>query len=270
MIEGLKRKVSPRAPTLALDEAMVRVHKMYKAEGRHATPAEVAMKHIGYSSKNGAAVKAIASLGYFGLLERPKDGVVMVAKLAEDYQFTPDDSHKKELLLQFLSSPPLFAELLARYQDRLPSDATIKYDLIQLGFIPATADSCVSVFKRSVEFAGYFDRSKVEPGNAEEDSSPDLPNDERDEVLPIITDLPLSSRESLAPSPVPNRDRLGVNVHAEHELDRIPIRLGGGRRAWLEIPAPFFSADKKRLKKHIDLLLTDDEDDLLDDVSTDH
>ena len=50
------------------------------------------------------------------------------------------------------------------------------------------------------------------------------------------------------------------------ELDRIPVRLPGGRRAWLSIPTPFYAADKERLKAQIDLLLTE-EDETEDDSS---
>jgi len=38
------------------------------------------------------------------------------------------------------------------------------------------------------------------------------------------------------------------------------VRLAGGRRAWIEIPTPFYLSDKRRIKAQIDLLLTDDED----------
>jgi hypothetical protein len=41
--------------------------------------------------------------------------------------------------------------------------------------------------------------------------------------------------------------------------DKIPVRLSGGRRAWLIIPTPFFESDKARLKAQIDLLLSEDE-----------
>lgn len=49
-------------------------------------------------------------------------------------------------------------------------------------------------------------------------------------------------------------------LEGEDELDRIPVRLTGGRRAWLVIPTPFYSADKSRLKAQIDLLLTAEEE----------
>ena len=50
--------------------------------------------------------------------------------------------------------------------------------------------------------------------------------------------------------------------HAEvdSDRDRIPVRLDSKRRAWLEIPAPFYEKDKMRLKAQIDLLITDDDD----------
>ena len=262
----IRRKVSPRAPSTALDEAITRVSRMYKAEGRHPTPAEVAMKHIGYSSKNGAAIAALASLGYWGLIERPKDGLVMVAKGFEDYEFTPHEAHKRELLCEFLRRPPLFASLLDQYGERLPSDATLKYDLIQRGFLPTTADACVSVFKKSVEFARYFDRPTFSTDDSDADvvtgggvieSTPAFP-------APVATSVPQATlvwnMQAEQEKAATQQAAMASGNATDTTIDRIPIRLAGGRRAWLEIPTPFFSADKKRIKQHIDLLLTDDED----------
>lgn len=265
-MDATKRKVSPRAPSLALDEAIARTGKMYKEEGRHAAPVEVAMKHIGYSSKNGAAMQAVASLRYWGLVERPKDGYLMVTKAFEDLEFTPDEGHKQELLIGFLKKPALFAELLEKYQDRLPSDATIKFDLIQRGFIPATADACLAVFRRSVEFARYYEataNNKVTTETvAEEFALPASVETKETPPQPATGDQEKNAAPELATTHV-------GTVNVDLGVDRIPIRLAGGRRAWLEIPTPFFSADKKRLKKHIDLILTDDEDDFAEEADDD-
>lgn len=265
MAESIKRKVSPRSPSLLLDEAIGRVEKMYKAEGRHPAPLEVAMKHIGYSGKNGAALQAVASLGYWGMVERPKDGFLRVTKEVEDYLFTPDERHKQDLLVHFLKKPALFASLLEQYRDRLPSDANIKYDLIQRGFIPASAESCVNVFKKSIEFSDYYgwlsrqsDRvasaeilDEIEGGEvSDEDVLREVP-DRGAESKNFLPQDKTSISESNLPAP-------GVDVN----IDRIPVRLAGGRRAWLEIPIPFYQADKERLKSHIDLLLADDDSDL--------
>lgn len=271
-MDGIKRKNSPRAPTLSLDEAIARTAKIYKEEGRHAAPAEVAMRHIGYTGKNGAALSALASLGYWGLIERPRDGLVMITKPFEDYEFTPDEEHKRQLLIEFVRNPPLFASLLDQYQERLPSEATLKYDLIQRGFNPNAAAVCMAVFKRSVEFARYFEKGAVST------TSPEA--NQQDIIQTLEASIPAQQPENgVMPSPVilappsqsePERQSLqdysGLQSNnIEPGIDRIPIRLAGGRRAWLEIPTPFFSADKKRLKKHIDLLLTDDEEELEDE-----
>jgi hypothetical protein len=44
------------------------------------------------------------------------------------------------------------------------------------------------------------------------------------------------------------------------QFDKIPVRLSGGRRAWLFIPDPFLQADKQRLKAQIDLILAQDDE----------
>lgn len=269
MNDGTKRKVSPRAPSIPLDEAITKTIKMYEEEGRHAAPAEVALKHLGYKSRNGASISVLASLGYWGLVERPKDGMVMVTKAFEDYQFTPSEDHKQDLLIDFLRTPPLFSSLLDQYGERLPSDATLKYDLIQRGFIPSTAENCMAVFKRSAEFARYFDRNKVSSLQPEESETPEQSVEPAEGVQPMQPSSIPSHQATDAGSSLAEVERqvlkensFGAMLSTNPAVDRIPVRLAGGRRAWLEIPMPFFSADKKRLKRHIDLLLTDDEDEL--------
>ena len=111
------RKKSPRAPSLALDEALDRVYRAYDKERLHATPTEIVAQNIGYkSANNGAALGALASLRYFGLLERPKEGVLAVSKDVESYKFAPDDDMKLSLRLIFLKRPTLYNELLEKYE----------------------------------------------------------------------------------------------------------------------------------------------------------
>jgi hypothetical protein len=251
-----KRKVSPRAPTVALDEALTRTARMYKAEGRHPTPLSVALKHIGYNSKNGAALQAIASLGYWGLIDRTRDGALVVSKAFEDLEFSPEEAQKRDLLIGFLRKPAVFASMLEKYQDRLPSDATIKYDLIQRGFSPSSADVCLSVFKSAVALAGYFDKD-----NSSKFSDPIVEKEDESErpaspPTPAITPAQPLGGLSIAPEHI----AAAITTHVAANVDRILVRLAPGRTAWLEIPVPFYSADKKRLKMHIDLLLTFDEE----------
>jgi hypothetical protein len=257
----LPRKKSPRAPSTPLDEAIDRALKAYDKERLHPAPTDVVAQNLGYKgASSGTALAAMASLRYYGLLERPREGFLSVSKEVEAYKYAPSEELKHSLLMGFLRRPVLFGELLDKYASGLPSDANMKFDLIQRGFLPATAASLVQVFRRSVEFAGFFDY--------EEDAAPSdviAANDTsvielakgaaHTETVALSTDPALVGRSHAALVPQPT----GAD---ENEYDRIPVRLPGGRRALLWIPTPFFAADKQRIKAQIDLLLTEDEEDL--------
>lgn len=250
------RKKSPRAPTMALDEALERAMRAYDKERLHAAPTDVVAQNLGYKgTSSGTALAALASLRYFGLLERPSDGLLAVTKDVEAFRYSPSEDLKRSFLSNFLRKPALFAELLDKYASGLPSDANLKYELIQRGFLPTTASSVVTVFRQSVEFSGYFDK-------AEKDLLVDAVGEESaDEVglkMPASSTAPIPTERDAAPS---GRAAAPLAPATEDgEYDRIPVRLSGGRRAWLSIPTPFFIADKQRLKAQIDLLLTAEDD----------
>lgn len=253
----LPRKKSPRAPSIALDDALDRVSKVYEKERLHPAPADVVAQHIGYKNANsGIALSTLASLRYYGLLDRPSEGLFCVNKQFEAFRFSPTEDIKRSFLLRFLTTPPLFAELLDRYGSELPSDGSLRYELIQRGFLPASAESVVAVLKKSVDFVGPADGSK-EPSAPSGGAEPE-------------SNVPSSGSPTQSPAARPTAagnvtlaDPQEASLE-ERNHDRIPVRLGGGRRAWLVIPSVFYKADKIRLKAQIDLLLTqEDEDDEL-------
>lgn len=245
------RKKSPRAPTIALDEALDRTLKIYDKDRLHAIPTEIAAKHMGYANaNNGAALQCLASLRYYGLLERPRDGFVAVSKDVEAYKFAPSEDMRKAFLRRFVSTPPLFAELLDRAQAGMPSDESLRYDLIQRGFIPGSATTVGTAFKRSVEFSDVLNTDRTSaissvPIEAE-------PSEASYQATTVLSQGATNASDGL---------RFNATVN-ETEHDRIPVRLSGGRRAWLLIPELFFERDKERLKAQIDLLLTQDEEGL--------
>ncbi len=182
--------------------------------------------------------------GTFGLLEKPEDGKLAVSKDVENYQYAPDPKIKSELLLKWLRAPSIFADLLDRYPGGLPSDANLRFDLINRGFSPAAADSAISVFRRSAEFAGYNASQRDESNQADRQAG---------EALALETGVVPAASSIVGSSKLPLQSEFSVD-----ETDTIPVRLSEGRKAWLVIPTPFYEADKLRLKAQIDLLLTED------------
>lgn len=247
----LPRKKSPRAPSMPLDEAVERALKIYERERVHAAPADVIAQHIGYkNASSGPALAALASLRYYGLIDRPAEGRFAVNRDVEAFKFAPSDELKRSFLRKFLAKPPLFAELLDKYAEGLPSDGTLRYELIQRGFLPGTAEVVVTVFKRSVQFVGL-------------DESESLPDSELEESHSAADPVDESAPEPVhAPAPVTPSARPGeaYPIGPDDTHDRIPVRLSGGRRAWLVIPSIFHEADKLRLKAQIDLLLTEEDE----------
>lgn len=230
---------------MALDEALDRAMKAYDKERLRPASTDEIAQHIGYNSaNNGAALSALASLRYYGLLERPRDGVLAVSKDVEAFRFAPSEALRRAFVLRFLRTPPLFAELLDAHPAGLPAESELNAELLQRGFLPAAAAALAAVLQRSVDFARYFD--------APEPSSAEL--GERAEALFGVAPAPDADAGSVPHPSQPERQAAeDMPLH-----DRIPIRLPGGRRAWLEIPPVFYEADKARIKAQIDLLLTED------------
>ncbi len=250
------RKKSPRAPSMALDEALDRALKAYDKERLHPAPTQVVAQNIGYKgANNGAALSALAALRYYGLLDRPKEGLLAVAKEVESFRFAPNEELRISLLAKFLRQPPLFSDLLEKYESGLPSDANLKYELIQRGFAPAAAESVLAAFKRSVEFAGFYERKSESPALAEVDPAPEKKNESAPQLLGYSHPSQQLANE-LQPTGLARSALAGEDI----DHDRILVRLPGRRLAWLLIPSPFYSSDKARLKAQIDLLLTEDEE----------
>lgn len=256
------RKKSPRAPSIALDDAIEKIGKMYDKERCHLAPIEALAQHLGYkSAANGAALSALASLKYFGLLDRPKEGMGAVSKEYETFKYAPNEAIKVNAITKWLLSPPVFAELLDRYKEGLPSEATLKYDLIQMGFSPQAADSCAQVFRKSVDFAKYFEL-REQAGLVQETGLGATNQIEPTEPFAAYPSSENGMEQRYKPSSGDDQ-KPSVPPVSHPEVDRIPVRLGGGRKAWIEIPTPFYSTDKTRLKNQIDLLITDDDNDEL-------
>jgi hypothetical protein len=259
-------KKSPRAPSIPLEDAINKALTIYDKDRRNPTSIEIMAQHMGYKdAKNGAALGALASLKYYGLLEKISNGKLAVTKDVESYKFAPTDQLKSTQLIDWLKTPPIFMELLTKYQTGLPSEATLKYDLIQKGFSSEAANICLQTFVRSVNYAKPM-LNGVELTESNNDAASKDSN-----IRATIGEPPSLQNPAPQFNPVPKPSNtqpgsvVGLSeeigrVPTKLEIDRIPVRLSGGRRAWIEVPIPFYNLDKERLIAQINLLITDDSD----------
>jgi len=259
-MSGNSKKKSPRYPSISLKEAIDKAQLLYESNHLHPVDNDTAAQSMNYSgANNGAALSAMAALRYFGLIERSGVGKLSVAKDVESYLYAPNSDHKHQYLTKWLKTPDVFANLIEKYGNHLPSDAAIRYELLQLGFHPTSAINCIQSFRDSLEFANHA--SGFPTAN-----EPDQPLVESSEDSNVSTTDPTTSSTASRT----NKTKEGavhltagpakIDTHptiSSEDIDIIPVRLRGGRKAQLHIPVPFYEHDKNQIKAQLDLLLTD-------------
>ncbi len=136
----------------------------------------VVVKHMGYSSLNGAALGALSALRKFGILVqdparrlRLSDDVITVLAHPEDA------GPRTEALRRLALQPALFKELLAEFPNDLPSDVNLRARLIsERKFNPEAADRLLVALRDTVEVAG-LSTSAFEPAPAIDETHADDP-----------------------------------------------------------------------------------------------
>jgi len=83
---------------------------------------------------------------------------------------------KSALRKRWLATPTVFRDLLQKYGSALPSDATLRFDLIGRGFSPASAETTLQILKKSIDFAGVVDEPKAEAASSNADAWEDVPS----------------------------------------------------------------------------------------------
>lgn len=110
-----------------------------------------------------------------------------------------------------------------------------------------------------VELRAGTDASKTEPSISENNA---VAGEEPQAPTPVREPEAVNELSAVAKgqASIPVRDEQAMVDEVSVPYDRIPVRLTAGRKAWLEIPTPFYAADKARLKAQIDLLLAEDDE----------
>lgn len=246
---------SPRCPSISLEEALAKADSFYEKEGRHAVATDVAAQAIGYKDAgSGRARSMLATLAYYGLTERQQRKIA-ISESYEKYKFSPDEKIKFEHIDYWLKSPTIFKDLIEKYGDNLPSDAALKYELIEMGFKPEGADDALSVFKASLEFVN----SKF--------NTPSLHDEDTNQKYSKDNDgISRKSQEATEPSvkmPSP-QDKKNVPQQNDQTVKPIPIFLPNNREALLYLPRPLYKKDIQAIKMQIEAFLsaipTDDEE----------
>ena len=132
---------------------------VYNAEKRTPTTREVIAEHLGYSNTDGPGGRALSGVRQFAFLEDSADKL-RVSDIAFSLLHLPDDDPEKPgLLRQVALRPNLYRSLHDEYPDGIPSDSTLRSNLLKRGFNPESIDGVISDFKATMELAKVYDVS---------------------------------------------------------------------------------------------------------------
>lgn len=153
------RQRSPNYPTVGLEEALARVGKLFKEDGRAGAPTEIAAKHIGYATAHGQAYSVLSALKKFGLLEEGKGRVAPSQRAIELLNLPANDPRRLQALKDAALSPPVYRELVEQHaKTGLPGDEALEAELVTYkSFNPNAVPGFVKDFRATLEFAGLSD-----------------------------------------------------------------------------------------------------------------
>lgn len=142
----MARVRSPNYPGLSLPSAIERIEQVHAQQQRTPEPREVVMRHMGYGSVNGRALKAISALLKYGFLEDAGKGLrVSDRAIAILFPDPANPQAKQQAISDAARAPDLFGRLFDRWEVR-PSAEALKHFLIHQGFGLGAVDQVARSF----------------------------------------------------------------------------------------------------------------------------
>lgn len=144
---------SPSYPLFSLEVAIEKAKGIYDNDRRSATSADVVASHMGYRAAKGLGGRAVSALRQYGLLEE-NAGKYRISELGYTLvHFAHDSMEWLAAVADAATRPTLFRELLDQYPEGLPSDATLRNDLLKRGFNPSAISEVIAVLRDSLSLA---------------------------------------------------------------------------------------------------------------------
>ncbi|MEL7225863.1 MAG: hypothetical protein AAGL17_13670 [Cyanobacteria bacterium J06576_12] len=169
---AIKKKRSPNYPAMSLPAAIELVKKIYDQSTRHPANNEAFAAILGYKGLSGRALRVIATLSAFGLLEGRGDDL-RVSEHGETICIDPEDSGAYvEAVKACANTPPIYQEVFSRFDDKLPGDQILKAFLLRKEFAPDAANRLSDDLKETYQFIQSIDyNTKYTDEEAEEASA---------------------------------------------------------------------------------------------------
>ena len=234
-----KRQRSRNFPVIGLEKSIEKAQTLKEAEGSNFTATGIVTQHWGFASNSSNGMRVIAALVQFGLLEesggKRESRRVSVSQLARTILDSPDPQEKNAAIQEAALRPTLYKETWEIYQDGIPTDKSMRWDLTGKGdpskgvLSDNAADTFIRSFRDTLIFAGLIEGDTVESKTAPEaKSTPD--NVTKNVSKPSEKGSSMQSAVTL--------------IQPDFNL---PIPLGAGQKGHLILPSPMTAQQWERL-----------------------
>jgi len=241
--EKVKVDRSPNYPQITFTAALDFAKKIWEQEKKHVVSVDVALKHMGYNSRNGRSAASLSALRKYGLISYEGSGLRVTDDAATIFVYPSGTPEREGRIRELAMLPPLFKELVREFHGGLPSDANLSARLqTERNFSAEGAANLIKTLRHSLELAGV-DKAATKSENRAE-SNPQ----ERQTMTPNVT-------HTTPPPPSPAVQH-GVPTGESHTWS-----LGGSVRAHLTITGELRPKNIKLLKQYVDLLAAASEHD---------
>ena len=243
------RHKSPPYPVFDLLTAITKAQLFYTTQKRNLISAAMVAQTLGYSAKNSEGGRAIAALVSFGLFEEETIKQVRHVKVSalglNIIRHENDTAHRLPYLQEAALKPPIYADMVAKWPDELPSDLVIiQYLEFDKGYGASGARGLIRTFRSTYDCAQLGSRAPlIEEAKKEAEETPPIPSlkvqtavkrDPKETAEPIAEEMP-------ADAP-PGRQSKTPTVLRETQKFVIPLLAGG--RLVVRYPVGLFDSEK--------------------------
>jgi hypothetical protein len=244
------RQRSPNYPGIGLEEAVKKIKALYDEDKLVASPKDAALKHMGFDKAHGEAGRVLSALKSFGLVEEANDRIKLTQRGINIVVREKADPLRADALRQAAVGPEIYRQLLREYGCPLPSETTLRSELIAVRkFNPNAVDGFIRDFKGSLEFAGLSDLSAVdldlgeeEPVTSEQTIDPQttprqlVTESKHKPGIPLHTPPPggISLLSQTLPISIPRNLRVDVQVRGDELKKEDLTKIKNQITRWLE------------------------------------
>lgn len=145
-----KKRRGPSYPSFGLPKAIEHIQRIERDHRRSEILREDAFHSMGFSSRSGSSLQAMATLSTYGLLERRGKGLVAVSERAQAIMFAASAAERLEKMRAAAFAPPLFADLQERFPGFSPPEQGVIAALRRMGLAEGIARKVTIAYRDTI------------------------------------------------------------------------------------------------------------------------